>query len=559
MASVAIEVVHRPSGRKTHHRPSGDTVIVGRDRDADIRLLEGSVSRRHAQLVRDGSGHWSLQDLGSRNGTFVGRTPVVDRRVLSGGESIVIDDYTLVLHVATADELGKTTAKEKPGKTLLDAGLTAFDSPFESLESLSDLDTPQVSAAQLKALLDFSSHLLTTKHSQDRLRALCGLLVDRRFRGRSAMILRVPAAAPREPRVLAGPIPSTRAEAPRLSHKLLGSVSRTGVAALASSRPDSRPTPALQLTVADPDDSAAIASPFNRQEETTDLLYVTLPERYGTGEWLALASLATEQLDQAERIWRARRVAEEQAMLERELEQAHDIQSNLVPDDLESSNLEISFGFEPCRWVGGDYVDAVELADGRYLVTVMDVCGKGLQAALVASALHTVVHLLARQGNGPLELVTGLNRHLVETLPDDSFVTMLVIAVDPVTSRLEAISCGHPPAVIVSETGIRRFGDPPNLPLGCLDTEYSNGAIDELQPGEVLCAYSDGLFETVNGEQEMFGLDRTHQLLRTIARAHARKSLEASEWVDELTRELAVFRGEEQPTDDTSFFVIVRR
>src|SRR6185369_11461397 len=111
-----------------------------------------------------------------------------------------------------------------------------------------------------------------------------------------------------------------------------------------------------------------------------DALYVTLPPECGSVEWLSLIQLATEVYAQSELAWTARKHAEANFAIERELETARQIQQGLVPKKLDFARLDVTVGFEPCKWVGGDYVDAMLMPDGRILLAVADVCGKGLQA-----------------------------------------------------------------------------------------------------------------------------------------------------------------------------------
>ena len=86
---------------------------------------------------------------------------------------------------------------------------------------------------------------------------------------------------------------------------------------------------------------------------------------------------------------------EANAAIERELKQAAEIQVRLVPKPLKVGSTDIAVGFQPSRWVAGDYVDIVPLPDGRVLLLIADVCGKGMQAALVTMQLHTSVRTAA--------------------------------------------------------------------------------------------------------------------------------------------------------------------
>ena len=120
----------------------------------------------------------------------------------------------------------------------------------------------------------------------------------------------------------------------------------------------------------------------------------------------------------SEEAWAARRHAQAHAAIERELLTARQIQTGLVPKKakLDFKGLDVCVDFQPCKWVGGDYVDALPMPDGRVLFTVADVCGKGLQAALVTSSLHTMVRASVDVQPSLSALVERVNRHLCDCL-----------------------------------------------------------------------------------------------------------------------------------------------
>ncbi|HRI07280.1 MAG TPA: PP2C family protein-serine/threonine phosphatase, partial [Nannocystaceae bacterium] len=303
---------------------------------------------------------------------------------------------------------------------------------------------------------------------------------------------------------------------------------------------------------------SAVAVPIGGDEGHLDLLYVTLPSNFGTAEWLALVSLAGELYRQAETTWAARLKAEAQAVLEEELERAHDIQTRLVPRDFQSGQLDVGFGYEACKWVGGDYVDALPLRDGRVLITVMDVCGKGLEAALIAAGLHTTVHVLVYEGLGLAALVRSLNRYLCETLPAASFVTMCALVIDPATGAIEQVNCGHPPPMIASPSGVVREIETFDLaPLGFLDVDAEIVVTrDRLDRDHLLALYTDGLSELLDESDRMLGVEGLGTFLGALARDA--RSAAATQIAARLRDLLADYRGIAVPSDDASYIIVLR-
>src|SRR5258708_1557660 len=193
--------------------------------------------------------------------------------------------------------------------------------------------------------------------------------------------------------------------------------------------------------------------------------------------------------------------------MERELARAKEIQMRLLPTDPHFEGLDVAIGFTPCRAVGGDYVDAVSMSDGRTLLAIADVCGKGLPAALVASSLHTMVHAGVLGRLGLHQLMTNLNSYLCKTLPEESFVTMVAVALDARTGAMEIVSAGHPPPLLICpDDQARDMPSGQNLPLGL---EQGDLIVSErhLDPGHLLALYTDGLSELSDETSRMLGAD----------------------------------------------------
>jgi serine phosphatase RsbU (regulator of sigma subunit) len=300
--------------------------------------------------------------------------------------------------------------------------------------------------------------------------------------------------------------------------------------------------------------ASAVAVPLRHDSNRFDVLYVTLPPEYGNGEWLALTALAAKQYQQAEDAWAARKQAEAHAAFELELHRAQQIQMRLVPQAAAVEGLDLAIGFVPCRWVGGDYVDVVPMKDGRILLAVADVCGKGLPAALISSSLHTMVHTALDAGMGLAKLMASLNRYLCRTLSSESFVTMVAVAVDPRTGEFECVNAGHPPALLLTPGREPvELQSAANMPLSC-DTEDPQGESGRIESGQLLCLYTDGLTELCDPTGAMLGINGLSAHLKTIFSPSPR----APEVADALTRELDTIQGQRIPDDDRTFLLAKR-
>ena len=527
-------------------RLTGSRVVIGRSPDCDVVLASDSVSRQHAELVAQGES-WTVRDLGSRNGTGVNGARMTGERALQPGDVVQVDVFEMVYR---AENPGLGRPPPRSGVTMMEAAA------YGPVRTLHELAPPKIEAGHLSKLINFSGELLSEPDAAQRPAMLAALMTGKTFNGQVAMLLRVSLTEVNgEPEMLLEPVMQRIGrEPPHVSRSVLRAVVAGGAGVLASSR-EQAGMDMVQMSMASSGPViSAVACPLSATATHMDVLYVMFPGQYGTAEWLALVSLAASLYSQAQAAWVAREAAQVQALLEEELRRASEIQMRLVPREFARDELEIGVGFVPFKGVGGDYVDALPTADGRVLVTVMDVAGKGMDAALIASGLHTAVHLSVRLGLSLVEVVQTLNRHLIDTWFASTSVTVAAAILDPRTGEVEAVNCGHPtPLVVTAQGGCRELVCHEEVPLGLIEFELQVGR-DRLRPGEMLAIYSDGLSELFDEAGEMLGVEGVTRYLAEIRRGLGAQG-RASEIAAQLHGRLASFRGKAQASDDISFIL----
>jgi len=307
--------------------------------------------------------------------------------------------------------------------------------------------------------------------------------------------------------------------------------------------------------VADAPATAAVACPLGDAASGHRLVYANLPPAMGSIEWLALIALAAKQYEQAEASWQAREAAQARAAVERDMDNARRIQESILPPPFASDGLEVAWHFDPCDAVGGDLVDVFRLPDGRVLLTVADVTGHGLPAALTTLSVHSILHTCARTRLPLADLAATLNEYLEAHLPDGRFVTMALIAMDPATGALEYINAGHPlPLVRRADGSARGLSPAGSLPLGILPGPYAP-AHDTLEPGEVMLLVSDGLTELRIADGSMLGPAGVDAML-TEALSRNGESLEQA--AAALKRALDDCRLDQAMLDDETFLLVRR-
>ena len=208
------------------------------------------------------------------------------------------------------------------------------------------------------------------------------------------------------------------------------------------------------------------------------------------------------------------RQALEKERLEREMELAAEIQRRLLPKEMPAlDGFEIVGWNRPTWQVGGDYFDFLPLADGRLGLVVADVTGKGLAAALLVSTVHSALQLLFDSAAVDVDLLARLNEHIVHSSSPNKFITMILADLDPATGEIRSLNAGHNPGMLVRADGAISQLTPGGMPLGLLPGASYHAQTLQIEPGELLCLYSDGITECESLDEEEFGEQRLEELL----------------------------------------------
>ncbi|MBX3385705.1 MAG: SpoIIE family protein phosphatase [Phycisphaeraceae bacterium] len=198
--------------------------------------------------------------------------------------------------------------------------------------------------------------------------------------------------------------------------------------------------------------------------------------------------------------------------LNKQFEEVARVQQALLPKTLpDLPGIKFATSYLTSEQAGGDYYDFFPLADGKLGIVVADVSGHGPGAATVMAMLHAMLHAYPADSHEvtPAAVMRWANERLVEAALDGSFVTAFVGLLDPRTKALTFANAGHPPPRLKDRrTGlVRSLDGESSFPLGItLDMEIPNNRA-QLEPGQTLVLYTDGITEAFNSRQEMFGIE----------------------------------------------------
>ncbi len=494
MESARLEV--RDGGERRYVEIDKPTLTIGRRTGNDLCLANTDISRNHAEIVREG-GRYVLRDVGSRFGTFVNGRQVVEH-VLEPSDVIRLGRSGGVELVFLPG--GFQPQPARPATTVVgDLHQLAV-----LMEGLRALGSGRVLDEVLALVIDSAISVSGAERGFILLANEDGELETKLGRKRGGTTL--------------------PGKAIETSRKIPEQVFETGLTQVVANLPmgdlaDLHPATVVlgirdvlcvPLKLVRYVDSADAAT----EPRQIGVLYLDSRERGSIitpAAASAVEALATEAAIAIENA-RLYRSAIEKARLEEELEIAAEIQRMLVPQARRTGTSFDAMGSTlPCRAIGGDFFDYVDLPSGGFGFTVADVAGKGAPAALLTAVLQGGFSAQASFGSSPAETLSRLNQLLFRRSIDSRFATMVYAVLEP-DGRLVYCNAGHNPPFLLGRTGVRRL-DKGGLILGLFEHAVYEEATLLLDQGDLVVLFSDGVSEAMDPSGDEFGEERILETL----------------------------------------------
>jgi len=273
---------------------------------------------------------------------------------------------------------------------------------------------------------------------------------------------------------------------------------------------------------------------------------------YGPGELEFLYALGTLAASAIRNTFLLEAQIERQH-LERELQQARQIQQRLLPRQLpEVPGVELAACVLPSQEVGGDYYDVLREPDGSLRLAIADVAGKGMAAALLMANLQACLHVLVPLESTLEQSTAQINRVVCENTEADRFITFFQARYLPSTRQLVYVNAGHNPPLLLHASGHAKRLSHGGLLLGVLpDARYEAERLS-LAPGDLLVLFTDGVTEAMGPGDEPFGEDR----LLACLLAHRHASAQAI--VEAVRQAVEQFTGRPANSDDDFTLVVLK-
>lgn len=542
MADVARLVIEEGAG-STARVLDRFPFLIGRLPDNALVIPEPDVSRHHAEIVQDGASYL-LRDRGSTFGTFVNDNKIEGDHRLAHGDHIRFGsprrppvEFQMVTDEITSRFGAASPALPEDTKLRGQVSGRSMNLLGQALRAMAE---GRVLEEVLAIVVDQAVALA----GADR-----GFLMLSTTDGDSAT-LGIKMARDRRRRT----IPEAGV---RRSHTIPARVFDGGKLAFENEVPEGRdtivegirsvlcaPLPRVRFASGTPGGVPAAGTPIG-------VLYVDSggfgkledPDLHNAFEQLAAeAAVAIENA-------RLFREAEEKKLTDNELKVAARLQRELLPPaEFARGGFELAAMTEPCRAIGGDFYEYTELKSGALGFALGDVSGKGPPAALLAAMIQGILNSHAEDESGPAVALTRINHTLLRRSIDSRFAT-IAFAIVRSDGRLSVSSAGHNPTYVVRGDGRIESLDKGGLMVGIFpEAAYDEESL-QLDPGDLVVLYSDGVTEADNAVGDQFQEDRLKACLAGAA------DCPAAEVRDRLVAAVHAFAGGHPQADDITALV----
>ncbi len=510
---------------------------VGRGRDNDIVIRDESISRQHAEL-HYADGVFTITDLNSKNGSLLNNL-MFKSRVLRNQDCIQLGNIVLYFYcdeepVANATRFDTLEFVQKEYVKLSEVRRRKIGTP-EALQTVLNLIVALVNAEE-------GALILVSDDSHFELKVRSGL-----SNGRTDIQTLV-----QEERELFDRALQLRAAQIDWNNAVVAPEDT-------STKPLAWNGMAIPLlsTLARSDENGAGA-----EQEPFGLCYLSHKKRDGflsRRKKELLASLV-RQIALALENERLQQVAGEETHSQDERMILSGMQQRLLPVMAPSSDqLSVVTFSEPCETISGDYFDVLPISENAVGFAIGDICGKGAPAALLSSTTQAAIRSQIEDFVSPQQVVETINHLFVTSTSNAVFLTMFFGVLNLQTGELTYVNAGHPPPICISAAReiIELSGTTP--PLGILDNTMGTQKTIPFGRGDTIIMYTDGIIESKNSENQLYGRKRFIELVCSIY-AHPKATRYNLDYVvGRVKADLTAFSQGVPQADDLTLLAVKRK
>ncbi len=505
----------------TRYELNKPLTILGRHPECDVTLDAGAVSRQHARIVRRGD-ELLLEDLKSRNGTYLNGRLIGEPTGLSDGDLVRICDLEFSFHVQDGQSLYDSTVLKDGSSTFgvmmiddADNASRAVTSKIDVRNSGSGSQLTTTAEVRLTAVLEIIQSLGKAVVVDD----VLPKVLDTLFRifvqaDRGFIVLRTKTGE-LIPKWVKTRHPDLQ-ETFRISRTVMREVMENKQA-LISLDASSDQRFELAQSVADFRIRSMIVAPLlNSEGEAIGAIQMdTLNQKrkFESSDLEILAAVASQAGVAIENAQLHEQLVE-QRLFEQDLDLAKRVQQAFLPSkhpDL--SGFSFFHFYQPAQQIGGDYYDYIPLSDDRVAIVVADVVGHGVSAAMLMAKLSAETRFALASTQSVHDAISRLNSQ-ISSLGVEKFITFLCLVLDSKTGNIEIVNAGHMAPMWKRSASIEQPGEAESgVPLGVMDDYAYEKSTITLEPGDRLVMYTDGINEAPDVGGELFGIPKIESLL----------------------------------------------
>ena len=477
--------------------------VIGRSAESDIRLPAPTVSRRHATVEYSGD-QWTISDLGGTNGTFLNdvRLESSSQSLLVEGDRLQIGPWTLQIGTMEATTVSMPTAPDE-------------EDVEDRVQRINPSDMAALARHRLSLFIECAGMINRAADETEQAEAILSSAIEGTGFGRAALLRSKDMGEQVE--VLHFKIRATREDTGEagfdtFSRSLIRAASEGDMVSLLSDQ-----QPDYGQSIADLNIHSALCCPIEVDDSIAAILYLdarggeATVQADATGFCQALVRIAGLAIANLRR----RELLERQQRLETDLAAAREAQQFIVPSmggTIGAFNYSVLF--RPGRYASGDLFDIFELDDGRVVVCLGDVSGKGIGAAILMAASQSYLHGALVHYDDPGHAVAALNDYISERSATNRFISLWVGVFNPEDGNVTYVDAGHGHWVHVRADGTCMSPErADHQPVGIIgNTEFQTSQL-VCKPGDRLLVMTDGVVEQPGADGEQYGIERVHELL----------------------------------------------
>jgi sigma-B regulation protein RsbU (phosphoserine phosphatase) len=534
-------LIHTPDGKTRTLLLERERYTLGRSSTNELCYADDAgLSRQHMVLQKDGE-TWMVEDLSSKNGTFVNGTRLDAPRPLGPSDRITAGHLTMEFAEKPSPAANTVIFVEQPAPT---PGVST--TVATSLEGLLSDEQEIEGGPAMRALIRAGRELAGNMPLADLFNLIMDLSISAVGAARGVLM------------TVEGDelvVRAARGEGFRISSMVRDRVIKEKTSLLVR---DARLDQAFaeRMSIVQQQIRSMLAVPLQTDDRVIGLIYLDSPHfvHEFTKEDLNLltvmANVAAIRIEHT----RLAEVEHAERVLAKDLAQAAEIQGRLLPTHApEVPGVDLAGYNAACRTVGGDYYDFLTYPDGRVAMVVADVSGKGMPAALLMSSLQARVQVLFDDPTDLAALVARLNRIIVTNSPANRFISFFIGVLDPHSDQITYVNAGHNPPLLVHRNGAVEKLEGGGLLLGILAGAQYEQRTCHLEQGDVVVLFSDGVTEASRPDvDEEFGEDRLAATLAELSGDSAKSIIES------INQRVHDFTGGAPPADDITLVVAKR-